>query len=84
MEDPEIHILDDIAFEEVKKRLERIRLRIAIILLLVQLAGGYFVLDTSMGHFARGFYGFVAVGIDILAFLLQHRYRTPKPPEAES
>jgi hypothetical protein len=79
---PETHLLDDIAYEEEKKRLERIRFRIAIISMLVQLAGGCFVLGTSVGHFARGFYGFVAVGIGILTFLLQHRYRTPKPPEA--
>jgi hypothetical protein len=80
----EEHLLDDVSFEIVKKRHERIRLGLAILSGILQLIGWYIVLYTHIvPHFLGAYYFFVCFGIVGLTLILQWRYRAPEAPERE-
>jgi hypothetical protein len=78
MPDSEIHLLDDIAHEELRLQRGRMRLRIGLFSIAIQGIGFIFVFCMRPSVFYRPYYTLAAVAIALISAAFQWKYRTPK------
>jgi hypothetical protein len=81
----ETHLLDDIVYEEKKRRYALTRMWVAIFGATVQISilSSFFWGKAIFGHYY--FYiGYITFPVLILTWTFQWRYRTPKAPEGKS